>query len=51
MTSSETLYVIMFIAVFPALWVVAWVLDRTLPDNSEHYSPRQERERQQDRDS
>ena len=47
MTSSDTLYVFLFVAVFPALWILARVLDRVVPDNSEHHSPRQERERKQ----
>jgi hypothetical protein len=50
-TGPEILYIILSIAVFPALWILAAVLDRILPENSGHYSPRKERERQQERDS
>ena len=39
MTSS--FYAALFVATFPALWVLAAVLDRILPDRS----PRQERPR------
>ena len=31
MTSFETLYVVLFVAVFPALWLLAAVLDRIFP--------------------
>ena len=41
--SSETLYIVLFIATFPALWIVAAALDHFLPDQS----PRQERPRDQ----
>ena len=51
MTSSDTLYVILFVAVFPALWILARVLERVVPDNSEHHSPRQERERKQEHEA
>jgi hypothetical protein len=47
MTSSETLYAVLFVAVLPALWIVAAVLDRILPENSGHHSPREEREKRQ----
>ena len=44
MTNSETLYAVLFIATFPALGILAVVPDRVLPDNSGHFSPREERE-------
>jgi len=34
-----TLYTVVFIGVFPALWILATVFDRIMPDNSGHYSP------------
>ena len=36
--------------VFPALWILAVVLDRFLPSNSSLYSPQDERKRQSERD-
>ena len=51
MTNSETLYAVLFAAVFPSLWILAAVLDRMPPDNSGHHSPREERERQAERDA
>ena len=42
MTSS--FYAVLFVATFPAPWVLAAVLDRILPDRS----PRQERPRHQE---
>ena len=47
MTSSEILYAVVFIGVFPAVWILAVVLDRFLPDNSSHYLFRETRERDQ----
>jgi hypothetical protein len=44
--SSETLYIILFIATFPALWLLAYLMDRFLPEQKT-YSPRAEREREQ----
>lgn len=29
-----TLYAVVFIGVFPALWILAWVFDHIMPDNS-----------------
>jgi hypothetical protein len=51
MTKPEILYAILFVGVFPAVWILAAVLDRVLPDNSGHHSPREERDRHNDRDS
>jgi hypothetical protein len=45
---SETVYAILFLATFPALWLLAAVLDRFLPEDSRHHSPREERERRLD---
>ena len=41
MTSSETLYAVAFIGVFPALWILATVFDHIMPDNSGRHSPRE----------
>lgn len=46
MTSSEILYAVVFIGVFPAVWILALVLDRFLPDNSSHYLFQETRERE-----
>ena len=46
----QNLNALLFIGVFPALWLLAAVLDRILPSNSGHYSPREERRRQAERD-
>jgi hypothetical protein len=35
MISSEILYMVVFVAVFPALWLLASVLDRIFPTASE----------------
>ena len=43
--SSETLYVVLFIATFPALWILAAAIDHFLPDQSPH----QERPRNEER--
>jgi hypothetical protein len=48
MSESETVYAILFFATFPALWILAAVLDRWLPNASRHHSPREERERRLD---
>jgi hypothetical protein len=45
MTNSEILYAVVFIGVFPAVWILAAVLDRFLPDNSSHYLFRETRVR------
>jgi hypothetical protein len=45
---SETVYVTLFLATCPALWILAAVLDRFLPEDSRHHSPREERERRLD---
>ena len=37
----STLYAVVFIAVFPALWILATVFDHIMPDNSGRYSPRE----------
>ena len=50
MSRSEILYLLLFIGVFPALWILAVVLDRFLPSNSSLYSPQDERKRQSERD-
>jgi hypothetical protein len=36
-----TLYAVVFIGVFPALWILATVFDHIMPDNSGRYSPRE----------
>ncbi len=36
-----TLYAVVFIGVFPALWILARVFDHIMPDNSGHHSPRE----------
>ena len=46
MTRFEILNVFLFIGVFPALWILAAVLDRFLPTDSRLHSPREERKRQ-----
>jgi hypothetical protein len=33
--SETTLYAILFFGTFPALWLLAWWLDRVLPNPSE----------------
>jgi uncharacterized membrane protein len=43
--TSETTYIILFIATFPALWLLAYLMDRFLPDQTKPYSPSAERER------
>jgi hypothetical protein len=48
MTSSQIFCAVLFIGVLPALWILAAVLERLLPDNSGHHSPREARERQRD---
>lgn len=35
-----TLYAVVFIGVFPALWILATVFDQIMPDNSSRHSPR-----------
>ena len=50
MSRSEILYLLLFIGVFPALWILAVVLDRFLPSDSSLYSPQDERKRQSERD-
>ena len=50
MTQFEILNVFLFIGVFPALWILAAVLDRFLPTDSRLHSPREERKRQLERD-
>ena len=35
MTSFETFYVVLFVAVFPALWLLAAFLDRVFPTASQ----------------
>jgi hypothetical protein len=49
MSESETVYAILFLATFPALWILAAVLDRFLPENSAHHSPREARELERER--
>ena len=40
MTSFETLFhAVVFIGVFPALWILATVFDHIMPDNSGRHSP------------
>jgi hypothetical protein len=46
MLRSEILYLLLFIGVFPAIWILAVVLDRFLPSDSSLYSPQDERRRQ-----
>ena len=36
-----TLYAVVFIGVFPALWILARVFDHIMPDNSGRHSPRE----------
>jgi hypothetical protein len=36
-----TLYAVVFIGVFPALWILATVLDHNMRDNSGRYSPKE----------
>ena len=36
-----TLYAVVFVGVFPALWVLAKVFDHIMPHNSGRYSPRE----------
>ena len=48
MTESE-IYAILFLATFPALWILAAVLDRFVPKTSRHHSPREARERESER--
>src|SRR4051812_3248645 len=50
MPRSEILYLLLFIGVFPALWILAAVLDRFLPTDSSLYSPQDERKRQSELD-
>jgi hypothetical protein len=40
--SSEILYVALFVATLPAIWALAALLDRFLPDYSRQHSPRDE---------
>ena len=49
MTNSEVLYAVLFIATFPALWILAAVFDHILPELSRHYSSREQRELEQER--
>ena len=51
MSQSETVYAILFFATFPALWILAAVLDRFLPEDSRHHSPREAREQSGSDDS
>jgi hypothetical protein len=34
-----TLYAVVFVGVFPALWILAKVFDHIMPPNSGRYSP------------
>ena len=36
-----TLYAVVFIGVFPALWILARVFDHIMPDNSGQLSPKE----------
>jgi hypothetical protein len=45
MGSGTILYIGLFIALFPALWILAAVLDHFLPATITHHSPQRERER------
>ena len=36
-----TFYAVVFIGVFPALWVLAKIFDHIMPHNSGRYSPRE----------
>jgi hypothetical protein len=36
-----TLYAVVFIGVFPALWILATLFDHIMPDNSGRYSPKE----------
>jgi hypothetical protein len=36
-----TLYAVVFIGVFPALWILATVFDHIMPDNSGSHSPKE----------
>ena len=38
MTRFEILNVFLFVGLFPALWILAAVLDRFLPSDSSHYA-------------
>ena len=50
MSRFDIFNALLFIGVFPALWIVAAVLDRFLPSDSRVYSPREERKRQSELD-
>ena len=41
--SAETVYTALFVATLPAVWTVAALLDRFLPNYSRQHSPRDER--------
>jgi len=49
MSNSETVYAVLFLSTFPALWILAAMLDRLLPNISRHHSPREARERESER--
>ena len=51
MTNSEIFYAVVFIGVFPAVWILAAVLDRFLPENSSYYLFRETREPDQPLDT
>jgi len=36
-----TFYAVVFIGVFPALWILTKVFDHIMPPNSRRYSPRE----------
>ena len=44
---TTTLYIVLFIAVFPALWLLAAYLDRVLPSDVNRHA-RKSRERRED---
>ena len=44
--SRFDIFGLLFIGVFPALWILSAVLDRFLPSDSRLHSPREERRRQ-----
>ena len=50
MTTSDIRYVILFVGTFPALWILAALIDYFLPDSLGHHSPREEQGRQERQD-
>jgi hypothetical protein len=42
MTRSDVIHILLFVAVFPALWLLAWFLDQVFPTASEMLARRGE---------